>query len=125
MGTQNLVLRAVIGSLLVVLVATLIPAASAPQACRVKIGVSSDFTGGAALVGEGQRKGTIIAVEEINRKGGAGGCRLSLAFADNRSLPQEAVNAVRKLADVDRVDVIHGSAASGATLGAMPVVTGP
>ncbi len=109
-------------SLTVVLAVTLLPALSAPQACRVKIGVSSDFTGGAALVGEGQRKGTIIAVEEINRKGGVGGCRLSLAFADNRSLPQEGVNAVRKLADVDQVDVIHGSAASGATLGAMPVV---
>lgn len=120
--TQVFALRMLTLSLVLVLIAPLVPAASAPQACKVKIGVSSDFTGGAALVGEGQRKGTMVAVEEINRTGGAGGCRLSLAFADNRSLPQEAVNAARKLADVDRVDVIHGSAASGATLGAMPVI---
>ncbi len=91
-------------------------------ACTVKIGVATDFTGGAALVGEGQRKGTFVAVEEINRKGGAGGCRLILAFADNRSLPQDGVNAVRKLADVDQVHVILGSAASGSTLAAMPVI---
>ena len=97
------------------------PAQSGPS-CTVKIGVATDFTGGAALVGEGQRKGTFVAVEEINRKGGAGGCRLILAFADNRSLPLDGVNAVRKLADVDQVHIILGSAASGSTLAAMPVI---
>jgi branched-chain amino acid transport system substrate-binding protein len=91
-------------------------------ACTVKVGVATDFTGGAALVGEGQRKGTYVAAEEINRTRMAGSCRLILAFADNRSLPQEGVNAVRKLADVDQVHVILGSAASGATLAAMPVI---
>lgn len=99
-----------------------VPAESAPQACRVKIGVATDFTGGAALVGEGQRKGSMLAVEQINTRAGAQECRLSLAFADNRSLPAEGVNAVRKLADVDRVDVILGSAASGSTLASMPVI---
>lgn len=104
-----------------VLTSTVLPTVSGP-ACTVKIGVATDFTGGAALVGEGQRKGTFVAVEEINRKGAAGGCRLILAFADNRSLPQDGVNAVRKLADVDQVHVILGSAASGSTLAAMPVI---
>lgn len=110
-------------AVLAVVAATSIPAVSAPQAaCRVKIGVATDFTGGAALVGEGQRKGTMLAVEQINSKAGPRDCRLSLAFADNRSLPAEGVNAVRKLADVDRVDVILGSAASGSTLASMPVI---
>ena len=104
-----------------VLTSSVLPTVSGP-ACTVKIGVATDFTGGAALVGEGQRKGTFVAVEEINRKGAAGGCRLILAFADNRSLPQDGVNAVRKLADVDQVHVILGSAASGSTLAAMPVI---
>ncbi len=108
-------------SLALALGASVLPTTSA-QPCRIKIGVASDFTGGAALVGEGQKKGTILAVEEINRTGGAGGCRLTLAFADNRSLPVEGVNAVRKLIEVDRVDAILGSAASGATLAAMPVI---
>ncbi len=108
-------------SLTLALSASALPATSA-QACRVKIGVASDFTGGAALVGEGQKKGTTLTVEEINRTAGAGGCRLTLAFADNRLLPQEGVNAVRKLIDVDQVDAILGSAASGSTLAAMPVI---
>ncbi|MDR7485042.1 MAG: ABC transporter substrate-binding protein [Armatimonadota bacterium] len=103
------------------LVGALRPASSG-AACTVKIGVATDFTGGAALVGEGQRKGSMLAVEEINKRGGAGRCRLILAFADNKSLPAEGVNAVRKLADVDQVHVILGSAASGATLAVMPVI---
>jgi len=115
------VLPILVTTLILPLVAATPPATSAPT-CTVKIGVASDFTGGAALVGEGQRKGTFVAVEEINRRGGAGGCRLILAFGDNRSLPQEGVNAVRKLADVDQVHVILGSAASGSTLAAMPVI---
>ncbi len=108
-------------SLTLALSVSALPATSA-QTCRIKIGVSSDFTGGAALIGEGQKKGTTLAVEEINRTGRAGGCRLTLAFADNRSLPQEGVSAVRKLIEVDRVDAILGSAASGSTLAAMPVI---
>jgi branched-chain amino acid transport system substrate-binding protein len=106
----------------VLLLAGVLAPVRSGAACTVKIGVATDFTGGAALVGEGQRKGTFVAVEEINRKGGAGGCRLILAFADNRSLPQDGVNAVRKLADVDQAHIILGSAASGSTLAAMPVI---
>ncbi len=59
-------------TLAVVLSASVLTATSA-QPCRIKICVASDFTGGAALVGEGQKKGTILAMEEINRTGGAGG----------------------------------------------------
>ncbi len=110
-----------IAALMLAVVGIAMPAASG-TVCTVKIGVATDFTGGAALVGEGQKKGTFVAVEEINRKGGVGGCRLILAFADNRSLPQDGVSAVRKLADVDQVHVILGSAASGSTLAAMPVI---
>src|SRR5206468_6194919 len=48
-------------------------------------------------------------------------CALPI-FADNKATPGEAVSAVRKLADVDQVDVIIGQTHSGACLGAMPVV---
>jgi branched-chain amino acid transport system substrate-binding protein len=121
MSTRVRLVSIPVAVLVLSLIATALPATSA-TACTVKVGVASDFTGGAALVGEGQRKGTFVAVEEVNRKGGAGGCRLILAFADNRSLPQDGVNAVRKLADVDQAHVILGSAASGSTLAAMPVI---
>jgi branched-chain amino acid transport system substrate-binding protein len=50
------------------------------------------------------------------------GRKLEAFFADNKAQPGEAVSAVRKLADVDQVDVIIGQTHSGACLGAMPVV---
>ncbi len=70
----------------------------------------------------GRRWGGTLAVEEINAKGGRGGRKLEAYFADNKATPGEAVSAVRKLADVDKVDVIIGQTHSGACLGAMPVV---
>jgi branched-chain amino acid transport system substrate-binding protein len=50
------------------------------------------------------------------------GRKLEAFFADNKAQPGEAVSAVRKLVDVDQVDVIIGQTHSGACLGAMPVV---
>jgi branched-chain amino acid transport system substrate-binding protein len=50
------------------------------------------------------------------------GRKIEAFFADNKATPGEAVSAVRKLADVDKVDVIIGQTHSGACLGAMPVV---
>ena len=50
------------------------------------------------------------------------GRKIELYFGDNKGTPGEAVSAVRKLVDVDKVDVIIGQTHSGACLGAMPVV---
>jgi branched-chain amino acid transport system substrate-binding protein len=80
------------------------------------------MSGPAAITGEGVRWGATLAVEEVNAKGGVMGRKLEAYFADNKAQPGEAVSAVRKLADVDQVDVIIGQTHSGACLGAMPVV---
>ncbi|HEU4371057.1 MAG TPA: ABC transporter substrate-binding protein [Methylomirabilota bacterium] len=92
------------------------------QAPPIKIGFASAMSGPAAITGEGVRWGGTLAVEEINAKGGVMGRKLEAYFADNKAQPGEAVSAVRKLADVDQVDVIIGQTHSGACLGAMPVV---
>ena len=92
------------------------------QAPRIKIGFASAMSGPAAITGEGVKWGATLAVEEINAKGGVMGRKLEAYFADNKAQPGEAVSAVRKLADVDQVDVIIGQTHSGACLGAMPVV---
>src|SRR5207245_9995802 len=76
----------------------------------------------AAITGEGVRWGATLAVEEINARGGVMGHKIEAYFADNKAQPGEAVSAVRKLTDVDQVDVIVGQTHSGACLGAMPVV---
>ena len=92
------------------------------QAPPIKIGFASAMSGPAAITGEGVKWGATLAVEEINAKGGVMGRKLEAYFADNKAQPGEAVSAVRKLADVDQVDVIIGQTHSGACLGAMPVV---
>ena len=94
----------------------------AAQAPPIRIGFASAMSGPAAITGEGVRWGATLAVEEINAKGGIMGRKIEAFFADNKAQPGEAVSAVRKLADVDQVDVIIGQTHSGACLGAMPVV---
>src|SRR5213078_1417281 len=91
------------------------------QAPPIRIGFASAMSGPAAITGEGVRWGATLAVEEINAKGGVMGRKLEAYFADNKAQPGEAVSAVRKLADVDQVDVIIGQTHSGACLGAMPI----
>ena len=113
-------MRLVLTLVLVVLAA--LPPLTSAQAPPIKIGFGSAMSGPAAITGEGVRWGAMLAVEEINAKGGVMGRKLEAYFADNKATPGEAVSAVRKLADVDQVDVIIGQTHSGACLGAMPVV---
>jgi branched-chain amino acid transport system substrate-binding protein len=99
-----------------------LPLASRAQAPPLRVGFASAMSGPAAITGEGVRWGATLAVEEINARGGVAGRKIEAYFADNKATPGEAVSAVRKLADVDKVDVIIGQTHSGACLGAMPVV---
>jgi branched-chain amino acid transport system substrate-binding protein len=100
----------------------LLAAGAGAQAPPIRIGFASAMSGPAAITGEGVRWGATLAIEEINARGGVMGRKLEAYFADNKAQPGEAVSAVRKLADVDQVDVIIGQTHSGACLGAMPVV---
>jgi len=109
-------------ALLIALAVSLPPLAAAQTPPPIRIGFASAMSGPAAITGEGVKWGGTLAVDEINAKGGVMGRKLEAYFADNKATPGEAVSAVRKLADVDKVDVIIGQTHSGACLGAMPVV---
>ena len=88
----------------------------------IKVGFSSAMTGPSAITGEGVKWAAQMLADEYNAKGGIMGRKIELYFGDNAGTPGEAVSAVRRLADVDRVDVIVGQTHSGACLGALPVV---
>jgi branched-chain amino acid transport system substrate-binding protein len=88
----------------------------------IKVGFSSAMTGPSAITGEGVKWAAQLLVDEYNAKGGILGRKIELSFGDNAGTPGEAVSAVRKLVDVDKVDVIVGQTHSGACLGALPVV---
>ena len=88
----------------------------------IRVGFASATSGPSAITGEGVVWGATMAVEEINARGGIMGRKVEVFFADNKGTPGEAVSAVRKLVDVDKVDVIVGQTHSGACLGALPII---
>ena len=66
------------------------------------------------------RRGVELAVKEINQAGGINGRPLEVIFEDEKDSPTQAVNAVQKLINVDKVVAIIGPMTSGATLAAAP-----
>jgi branched-chain amino acid transport system substrate-binding protein len=98
------------------------PGALAQGGPPIKVGFSSAMTGPSAITGEGVKWAAQMLADEYNAKGGIMGRKIELYFGDNAGTPGEAVSAVRRLADVDKVDVIVGQTHSGACLGALPVV---
>lgn len=66
------------------------------------------------------RRGVELAVKEINQAGGINGRPLEVIFEDEKDSPTQAVNAVQKLINVDKVTAIIGPMTSGATLAAAP-----
>lgn len=87
----------------------------------IRIGEFASLTGKEAAFGQSSHKGTVLAVEEINKAGGVLGRRLEHVFADNQSKPGESATVVRKLVTRDQVVAILGEVASGRSLEAAPV----
>jgi branched-chain amino acid transport system substrate-binding protein len=98
------------------------PGVQAQSGPPIKVGFSSAMTGPSAITGEGVKWAAQMLADEYNAKGGIMGRKIELYFGDNAGTPGEAVSAVRRLVDVDKVDVIVGQTHSGACLGALPVV---
>jgi len=98
------------------------PVVRAQSGPPIKVGFSSAMTGPSAITGEGVKWAAQMLADEYNAKGGIMGRKIEVYFGDNAGTPGEAVSAVRRLVDVDKVDVIVGQTHSGACLGALPIV---
>src|SRR5512137_406587 len=107
---------------LVLLLGASLPGAHAQGAPPIRVGFSSAMTGPSAITGEGVKWAAQMLADEYNARGGIMGRKIELYWGDNAGTPGEAVSAVRKLVDVDKVDVIVGQTHSGACLGALPVI---
>lgn len=94
-------------------------------ACQdtVKIGVILPLTGSQAAFGEALKNGYLIALDEINAKGGVLDKKLQLDVYDDQSKPDQAVQGVSKLVDQDRMSLILGSFSSESTMAMIPAVT--
>ncbi len=78
----------------------------------IKVGYLAGITGDFAAYGQPEVNAVKLAAEEINAKGGVLGKKLEIVIYDYKSRPEDAVNAVRRLIDHDKVVAILGSASS-------------
>lgn len=84
----------------------------------IKIGAIFPITGDLAQYGEYGMRGMEIALQEFKEDHPE--VKVSIIVEDDQGLPKSAGTAVRKLRDVDGVDMIIGSMASGLTLSVAP-----
>lgn len=87
-----------------------------------KIGMSAGLTGYAATVDRAWRDGVEVAIASLNAKGGINGRKIELVVEDNRSEPQEAVTAYRKMISSDKVEVFASGCVSAGNFAAAPLV---
>jgi branched-chain amino acid transport system substrate-binding protein len=88
---------------------------------EIVIGHFGSMTGATATFGVSTDEGIRLAVDEINAAGGVLGQRIRLVTEDDQSRPEEAVTAVQKLINQDRVVALLGEVASSRSLAAAPV----
>ena len=108
---------------LILALGALCGAATAEELRPIRVGVACALTGDIALVGWAEKAGAQLAADEINAAGGIDGRMMELYFEDTAGDNAEAVNAVRKLINDDKVDIIIGPCGSGYAIAATPLVT--
>jgi len=108
--------------LVVVALLLLIPAAAcAPaEAETIKIGCVLDLSGDLAPMGARMLNGGRLAVEEINAAGGVLGKQVELVSEDGKTDPAAGLDRVKKLIEIDGVQVIAGPMISGSSKLAIP-----
>jgi branched-chain amino acid transport system substrate-binding protein len=110
-----------LGKGLLALMVVLGAAGWAAAAEPIKIGYLATLTGEGATWGQHEREAAMMAVKEVNEKGGLLGCPVELICYDIKGKPEDAVNAMRKLIFDDKVVAIGGSNYSGIQLAVAPI----
>ena len=103
--------------------------ATVPAACGEDEGEQSPYRIGVmeSLTGPGETYGMVavqakkMALDEINAAGGIDGRMLEFVVEDSKCSGQDAINAYKKLTDVDGMKIILGTSCSGAMLGVAPL----
>lgn len=102
----------------VLLAAACLTLAVAPvRAQDVVIGAVLPLSGASATLGDDQRRGIELAVDQINEKGGVlGGRKLRVIVEDSGGRAPSALDAAKKLVTVDKVPAVLGEYSSGITI---------
>ncbi len=88
---------------------------------KIRIGVLTTLTGPSAQYGQSALNGVLMAVEEINNKGGISGKKIDLIIEDDGGEVSRAVLAFRKLVNINKLPVIIGPISSSASMACSPI----
>jgi branched-chain amino acid transport system substrate-binding protein len=88
---------------------------------EIKIGAILPLTGSAAPYGQNAQRGILLALDEINAKGGIKGIKVEVIFEDSKTDPKEAVTALQKLEQVNKIRYIIGDINSAGVLAMAPI----
>jgi branched-chain amino acid transport system substrate-binding protein len=103
-----------------VLVIAMATALSASAQNTVKLAIVAEITGGGAPSGNMWRDGVLLAVEELNKKGGIQGRRLESFVMDTQTDPPTSVAVIRRAIN-DRPFAILGTVYSSSTVANMEI----
>lgn len=95
--------------------------AVAPEAARLLIGEVDSLTGTEATYGITTRNGIMMALDEVNAKGGIKGQLVDIRVYDASSKAEEAASAAKRLIVQDKVLAIIGEVASSNSLAMAPI----
>ena len=84
-----------------------------------KIGICVSLTGPAASIGEPERNGALVRINDINAAGGINGRKLEAVVDDEQGAPDKAVIGTKRLIDVEKVVALAGYEYSGAAMAAI------
>src|SRR5438105_9618799 len=88
---------------------------------EILIGEYGSMTGPQATFGQSTHNGIMMAVDEINAKGGINGRKIKVITEDDQSKQDEAATAVTKLISQNNVIAVLGEVASSASIAAAPI----
>lgn len=88
---------------------------------EIPIGEYGSMTGNEATFGQMTHKGVMLAIDQVNEKGGVKGKKLVLSSLDDQGKPEEAATAVNRLINRHKVLAIIGEVASSRSLAAAPI----
>lgn len=94
-----------------------------PTGEPIKVGVIEALSGPTAEIGEQERLGIEMAVDELNANGGVLGRPLEMVVRDDGAEPARSSAAARELVSQVGVAVIHGPTLSAPVLAAAPIAT--
>src|SRR5499426_1509430 len=100
----------------------LLAAAPAWAQQTIKVGLVTALSGQSARAGEAITRGMVIAIDEINAKGGVLGQKLELVRRDDEATPAKGVIAARELLFKEKVTVLFGGLDTPVSLAIVPIV---